>query len=287
MMNEANERVMLCAFEGWNDACHGATNVVHHLISHFETTEVRTIRSDAYYDYQSVRPVICHMDGTARIIWPETSFYDIALTPTKHIYAQIAPEPNYKWVEYVRRSLRIADELEIDKIITLGSMFADCPHTRPLPMDELGFDPAHKVMDYGSSMRDYGPTGGFVCDGPVGITTVYDAIGKDEGFDTTAKWVSIPQYLSGDDCPQATLQMLRWLSDRIGFSIEEYDLPQKAENWRAQASVLLSCNDELREYVTLLEKQYDMGSQLKILNDTSRGDLLAKEAEEYLAQFEQ
>nr|WP_033520549.1 PAC2 family protein [Bifidobacterium bohemicum] len=285
-MDQSSKRVMICAFEGWNDACHAATNVIHHLISHYDATEVRNIRSDAYYDYKSVRPVICHMDGTARIIWPETSFYDITINPSTHIFAQIAPEPNYKWVEYVRRSLRIADELEIDEIITLGSMFADCPHTRPLPMDELGFDPIHKVMDYDSSMRDYGPSGGCACDGPVGITTVYDAIGKEEGFDTTSLWISIPQYLSGDDCAQATLQMLRRLSDRIKVPLEEYDLPEKAAHWSAQASVLLSCNDELREYVNLLEKQYDMGSQLQILNEESRGDRLAKEVEEYLEQLD-
>lgn len=80
------------------------------------------------------RPMLCHVSGRTNLIWPQTTFYDITLDAGKRIYAQIAPEPNYRWKEYCSQSLAIADELDVNRIITLGSMFSDCPHTRPLPI---------------------------------------------------------------------------------------------------------------------------------------------------------
>ena len=44
---------MIAAFEGWNDACQAATNVIRHLVSRYDSREIRHIRCDGYYDYQS------------------------------------------------------------------------------------------------------------------------------------------------------------------------------------------------------------------------------------------
>ncbi len=71
-------------------------------------------------------------------------------------------------------------------------------------------------------------------------------------------WVSVPQYLGSDECAQATMQMLAALSDRIGVELDPGDLAGKAEQWKAQASVLTRCNDDLAQYVKHLEHDYDM-----------------------------
>ena len=202
--------VMLAAFEGWNDAGQSATDVIRHLVATYESTEVRHIRCDGFYDYQVARPITCSIQGRRRILWPQTTFYDIAVSPALHILAQIAPEPNYRWREYCHQSLHIAEEFEVDRIITMGAMFADCPHTRPLPVD---------VSDNGCQCRmdrEY--------NGPVGIPTILDAMACEEGYDTTTMWVSIPQYLGCDECPQATLRLLDHLSMALGVSLHTGDL---------------------------------------------------------------
>lgn len=125
---------MLAAFSGWNDACQAATNAIHQLIDAYDAREVRHISCEGYYDYQVSRPTLCRVNGHARIVWPQTTFYDIPLSPTRHCLVMLAPEPNYRWREYCRESLHIAEELGVNRIITLGSMFADCVHTRPLPI---------------------------------------------------------------------------------------------------------------------------------------------------------
>ena len=175
---------------------------------------------------------------------PQTTFYAIDVAPSTTLYAQIAPEPNYRWNDYCRQSMRIAEELDVRHIVTMGAMFADCPHTRALPLD-ISDQQCQCDMD-----REYS--------GPVGIPTVLDCMACEEGFSTTSMWVSVPQYLGSDECAQATMQMLAALSDRIGVELDPGDLAGKAEQWKAQASVLTRCNDDLAQYVKHLEHDYDM-----------------------------
>ena len=265
-----HQTVMLTAFEGWNDACQAATNAVRHLLARYESREIRTIRCDGYYDYQVARPMLCHVTGRRRIIWPHTSFYDITTDAGTHIYAQVAPEPNYRWRDYCRESLRVAEECDVDRIVTLGAMFADCPHTRPLPVD-ISDDRCQCDMD-----REYS--------GPVGIPTVLDEFARDEGFETTSMWVSIPQYLGSDECAQATLRLLEKLDRVLGMTLDKADLPQRAQAWSSQASVLTRCNDELAEYVHNLEHEYDLRSRANEVASlgTPAAEQLVHDAETYL-----
>lgn len=280
---------MVCAFEGWNDASQAATNVIRHLVASYESREIRHIRADSYYDLQAARPMICHVSGQARIIWPQTTFYEITIGPDVHLYAQIAPEPNYRWVDYCRNSLRIADELDIGEIVTLGSMFADCPHTRPLPVDESALRRGDSSIR-GGAVKDTETRAksGNPYDGPVGIPTVLDMVAEQEGFDTNSMWVSVPQYLAGDECPQGTLEILRRLSQILGVELGTGTLPQQSATWKAQADVLANCNDDLKHYIRHLEAKYDLDEQLDNLGGTAvpQGDQIAQEAEEFLSHIE-
>lgn len=265
--------VMIAAFEGWNDACQAATNVVRHLVKRYESRVIRHIDCDAFYDYQVSRPMLCHVCGHTNLVWPQTTFYDITLDAGHHLFAQIAPEPNYRWKEYCSQSLGIADELDIDRVITLGSMFSDCPHTRPLPIAVSDGD----CQCEGD--REY--------NGPVGIPTVLDLSAAERGLSHASMWVSIPQYLGSDECAAGTMRLLDALGKEIGFTFDSGDLKQKAEHWRAQASVLVRCNDQLRDYVEHLEHDYDL--KQKADAEASLGapqvEQLVKEAEAFLRQM--
>ncbi|MFC5220944.1 PAC2 family protein [Bifidobacterium leontopitheci] len=270
----APEPLMIAAFEGWNDANQAATNVVRHLVSHYDSHEVRHIRCDGYYDYQVARPMLCNVTGRRRLLWPQTTFYEIRLDATHTVFAQIAPEPNYRWRDYCHESMRIAEELDVRHIVTLGSMFADCPHTRPLPLD-ISSDKCQCEMD-----REYS--------GPVGIPTVLDCMACDEGFATTSMWASIPQYLGGDECAQATIEMLQALSRIIGIELDCGDLLERADAWRRKATALMQCNDELTAYVQRLEHDYDMSDKARKIAHLGApaAEQLVREAEEFLRHGE-
>ncbi|MBT1173435.1 PAC2 family protein [Bifidobacterium sp. MA2] len=261
---------MIAAFEGWNDACQAATNVIRHLVDRYDAREIRHISCDGYYDYQVSRPMLCRALGTPRIIWPQTTFYEIALSPTRRVYAQIAPEPNYRWREYCRQSLHIADEFDVDRIVTLGSMFANCPHTRPLPVD----------VSHDLECED--PSEGYT--GPVGIPTVLDDMAREQSFDTTSMWASIPQYTGNDDCPKATLALLRRLGEELDFDFDAGDLEASASAWEAKASMMLRCSDQLADYVHHLERDWDAAEEARraTQGDPEQAERLVREAEDFL-----
>ncbi|WP_420837362.1 PAC2 family protein [Bifidobacterium avesanii] len=263
---------MVSAFAGWNDACQAATNVARHLIDTYESQEVGKICCAGFYDYQTSRPMLCAMNGRRSIVWPETTVYQVKVDESHSLIVEIGPEPNYRWLEFCHRSLHFAEDCDADMVISLGSMFADCPHTRPLPVDVT--TGGYNTVDVGED--DY--------TGPIGIPTVLDQVAHDHGFPTASMWVSIPQYLSGDDCAQATLALLRKLSDTIGVDLEEGDLPKKAAQWKAQASLLVRCNDELGDYVRHLEVEMDTREQEKLSDRMSEttGNDIAQEAEAFL-----
>lgn len=272
MSERARKRqtVMVAAFDGWNDACQASTNVIRHLVERYESTEVRSISCDGYYDYQVSRPMVCHVAGRRRIVWPQTTIYDITLAPDRHLFAQIAPEPNYRWAAYCRQSLAIAEELDVNRVVTLGAMFADCPHTRPLPLS---------VSEGECQCED-----DRCYDGPVGIPTVLDEFARQAGFDTTSMWVAVPQYLDADECAQGTMQLLNQLSHVLGIELDAGDLERKAREWGAQADVLLHCNDALADYVRGLERDWDRKSDAshRAALGSPEAEQLVREAEAYL-----
>ncbi|WP_223849684.1 PAC2 family protein [Bifidobacterium vespertilionis] len=264
--------VMVSAFAGWNDACQAATNVIRHLIDTYDSQQVGKICCAGFYDYQTSRPMLCTMNGRRNIVWPETSLYRITIDESHSILVEMGPEPNYRWLEFCHRSLRFAEDADVKDVICLGAMFADCPHTRPLPIDVTtgGYNTVCTGED------DY--------TGPIGIPTVLDQVANDHGYNTTSMWVSIPQYLNGEECAQATLRLLDRLSDMLGVELKEGDLPRKAAQWKAQASLLTRCNDDLAEYVRHLEIEVDTRENAKFTE--ASGNDIAQEAEAFLRDMD-
>ncbi|KFI66015.1 PAC2 family protein [Bifidobacterium cuniculi] len=264
---------MVAAFDGWNDACQSAMNVVRHLVSKYRSLEVGHISRDGFYDFQAARPMQCTIQGTRHILWPQTAFYDITISPDVHILAQLGPEPNYHWMEYCQESLHFAKQYDVDELVTLGSMFAETPHSRPLPLD-MSRD--GKAWDTDSEYS-----------GPIGIPHVLDAMAVDEGYRTDAIWVSVPQYLGSDPCPQATVDLLAALSKVVGVDLSPMELAGKAAQWHARGDVMVRNNADMAQYVEQLEHDYDMKeSARKIASQgTPEVEQLVQEAEAYLREL--
>lgn len=263
------ETIMISAFEGWNDACQAATNVIRHLVSRYDSQEVHHIDNEGFYDYQVARPMICSVQGRKRIIWPQTTFYDIAVSPSLHFLAQIAPEPNYRWEEYCRQTLHIAEDYDVSGIVTLGSMFDDCPHTRPLLLD-ISKNDCESEPD-----KEY--------NGPVGIPNILDAFAADAGFHTTSMWVSVPHYCANTECLQGTLELVRALSLLLEHPLTEGDLNRKAAEWRKAADEIVE-QTHAGDYLACLERDYDLNAQAQRIasNGMPACEELIREAESFL-----
>ncbi|WP_449261365.1 PAC2 family protein, partial [Escherichia coli] len=69
-------RLLVVAFEGWNDAGEAATGAVRVLQEQLDVAPVRELDPELYYDYQFNRPVIGSDDeARRRLTWPTTTMY--------------------------------------------------------------------------------------------------------------------------------------------------------------------------------------------------------------------
>ena len=67
----AQGRLLVVAFEGWNDAGEAASGAVKTLKSVLDLSPVVEIESEDYFDYQFNRPVVTNDDeGVRKIVWP-------------------------------------------------------------------------------------------------------------------------------------------------------------------------------------------------------------------------
>ncbi|MFC0266005.1 PAC2 family protein [Alloscardovia macacae] len=272
---QRHRTVMLAAFEGWNDAGQVATGALNHLVSMYGDTsqEVGHICCGTFFDYTTTRPVMVNVQGRRKIMWPEITFTEIQVNPSLTLLVEIGPEPNFKWTEFSQRSLALAEEREVDEVITLGSMFADCVHTRPLPT--YFSNSANNTADENSYT------------GPIGIPSVLNFAAVDNGFTTHSLWVSVPsyaQYIDAQENPLGMLRVIEALGEYLGVELKTGALPVLALKWKTQADMLATVHEDVATYIQNAEKYYDDEQKRQALSPDATLQLIS-ETEKFLRGF--
>jgi predicted ATP-grasp superfamily ATP-dependent carboligase len=261
--------VMLCAFEGWNDAGDAASGAVLHLEDVWTATQVAEIDPEDYYDFQVNRPEIVIEDGARQIVWPSTRL-SVARIPlaTRDVVLVHGVEPSMRWRSFTADLLGAARDLGVEMVVTLGALLADTPHTRPVPVTGTSSDP-----DIAARMG-YEPS---TYEGPTGIVGVLQDACAKAGLPSVSLWAAVPHYVAQPPCPKATLALLGRIEDLLDVPVPLGDLPEEARAWQIGVDELASDDDEIQAYVRQLEEAVDTAE----LPEAS-GDAIAREFERYL-----
>ena len=262
--------VMICAFEGWNDAAGAATGVLDHLIDVWDAQLVAAIDPEDYYDFQVNRPLVGTNDeGMRRITWPSTQLF-VARPPGSHrdVVLLRGIEPNMRWRGFCAELLAAADDLEVTQVVTLGALLAETPHTRPIPVTGTATE-----LDLDDRLRLEPST----YEGPTGIVGVLqDACGRLD-IPAVSFWAAVPHYLPQAPCPKGTLALLTQVEDLLELSIPLGELPEESRAWERGVAELAEEDEEVAEYVRSLEESKDTAD----LPEAS-GEAIAREFERYL-----
>ena len=266
------DTVLLAAFEGWNDAGGAATAAVLHLVEQLGATKVADIDPEEFYDFQVNRPVVAtEEDGSRSLTWPTTTVA-VATHGLHRLVLVHATEPSMRWRTYCAELLRIADDLDVTTVVTLGGLLADVPHTRPIPVTATSDDPETRAMlDLPSSEYE----------GPTGIVGVLQAAAREHGMHAFSVWAAVPHYVAHGPSPKATLAILSRLEELCRMTVPLGDLVDDARAWEDGVDVLAREDEEIAEYVAQLEAATDAVD----LPEAS-GDAIAREFERYLRRRE-
>jgi proteasome assembly chaperone (PAC2) family protein len=271
------EPIMILAFSGWNDAAEAASGAVEHLLSGWRDKNddvlpelIANVESEDFYDFQVNRPVVSIDESQIRsITWPSTQVFGMVIPSMKRdLVIVTGVEPSMKWKSFTSDLLDLADDLEVSLVVSLGSLLADTPHTRPISVTGTGAHPSI-ANRLGVSVSKY--------EGPTGILGIIQDGCMRRGIDAISLWAAVPHYASNAPSPKATLALINTLEEFLDIKIPLSDLPEKADAWEREVNDLAAEDSEIAEYVKALEESKDAAE----LPDVS-GDTIAKEFERYL-----
>jgi predicted ATP-grasp superfamily ATP-dependent carboligase len=271
------EPIMIMAFSGWNDAAEAASGAVEHLLSGWRDKNddvlpelIAKVESEDFYDFQVNRPVVSIDESEIRsITWPSTQIFGMAIpSMNRDLVIVTGVEPSMKWKSFTSDLLDLADDLEVSLIVSLGSLLADSPHTRPITVTATGSHPSI-ANRLGVSVSKY--------EGPTGILGIIQDGCMRRGIDAISLWAAVPHYASNAPSPKATLALINTLEEFLNIKIPLSDLPDKSDAWEREVNDLAADDSEIADYVKALEESKDAAELPEV-----SGDTIAKEFERYL-----
>jgi proteasome assembly chaperone (PAC2) family protein len=266
--------VLIAAFRGWNDGGQGASLAGAYLARAWSAIEFASIDPENFYDFQATRPMVSLIEGQVRQIdWPENTFMHAPLPGGgRDAIIMLGVEPNLRWRSFCGHVTHVAREFEVELVVTLGSLLADVPHTRPAPVTGSATDP-DLIEKLGLQASRY--------EGPTGVVGVlHDACGR-AGIASASLWAAVPHYVSLTPSPRAAKALVDRLADLLGADVNTTELDEAADAYSQQVSEAVSADEETSAYVQDLERRVD---ELAEEADIPSGESIAAELTRYLRQ---
>jgi predicted ATP-grasp superfamily ATP-dependent carboligase len=213
------------------------------------------------------------IDGfTREIEWRTTRFAATAPPAAdRDVVLAHGIEPNNRWRGFCDNVLSVAQELDIELVLTLGALAAEVPHTRDVQVTGTGSDP-ELIEELGLRRSRY--------EGPTGIVGVLHTRFASAGIKSASLWAAVPHYVSQQPSPKATLALARRAADIVGARIDTTDLEIAAASYERQVDDMIEADEDIANYVHGLERVIDNG---ETMDDPDRFDIAAQ-AERFLRE---
>jgi proteasome assembly chaperone (PAC2) family protein len=274
---ELRRPVLVAAFRGWNDGGQGATLGAGYLARQWGAELFAEIDPENFYDFQAVRPNVSLEEGmTRKLEWPSNTFLHAPIPDLdRDAVIMLGVEPNLRWKTYSQLVLGLAQELDVELVVTLGSLLADVPHTRPAPVSAAASDTS-LVEELGVEPSRY--------EGPTGILGVLLDACRRAGIPSVSLWAAVPHYVSLAPSPRAALALGRRFGELVGTEIELAELEQAAEEYNEQVTEAVASDAETAAYVEELERRVDL---MEAAEELPSGESLAAELTRFLREREE
>jgi proteasome assembly chaperone (PAC2) family protein len=266
--------VLIAAFRGWNDGGQGASLAGAYLAQAWAADQFAEIDPESFYDFQATRPMVSLVDGmTRQVDWPENTFLHAPMPGSgRDAIILLGVEPNLRWRTFCEHVTDLAGQFDVELVLTLGSLLADVPHTRPAPVTGSATDPELVEQLELQASRYEGPTG------IVGV--LHDACGR-AGLKSASLWAAVPHYVSLTPSPRAAKALVDRLADLLQADVDTAELDEAADSYAQQVSEAVASDAETQSYVEELERRVD---EIAEEADIPSGDAIAAELTRFLRE---
>ena len=262
-------KILVVAFEGWNDAGDSATTAAQMIVDQSGHEPLLEIDPEEYFDFHMARPEVEQgPDGARFLVWPTVTLFDPPTGDDEAPYVLLGHEPSRLWKSFASQMVDHALSEGIEAIVFLGAMLADVPHSRPVKVTCTSDDQA---------IRDHFDIEKSGYEGPVGVLTVLSLAAAEAGIPSLHLWAHVPHYVHTSPSPKVTLALLEELENRVGITTDRADLELEAMRWEEGIDALASDDDDMTAYIEGLEQARDAADAPE-----AQGEAIAEEFEKYL-----
>jgi proteasome assembly chaperone (PAC2) family protein len=265
---------LVAAFRGWNDGGQGASLAAGYLARAWSAARFAEIDPEDFFDFQATRPHVSLVEGmTRKLEWPDTAFHHAAVPGAdRDAVILLGVEPNLHWRRFTELIVDLAEDLGVELVITLGSLLADVPHSRPSPVTGSASD-QDLIEELGLERSRY--------EGPTGIVGVLHDACAQRGLKSLSLWAAVPHYVSLAPSPRAALALCERLAAILGADLDTQELHEAADAYAEQVTAAVASDEETQAYVEELEQRAD-----ELSAENVSGDTLAAELTRYLRDRE-
>lgn len=249
--SELRRPVLITAFAGWNDAAEAATLAIDFLRKKLNAKMIAEIDPEEFYDFTVVRPQIRLENSIIRKVkWPKISISIARLEyADRDLIFVKGPEPQLKWKRFASTIFELAEDLEVEMVISLGALLADYPHTRPVRVIATSNNPA-MVEERGLIPSSY--------EGPTGIIGILTAWFEKGGIPGASLWANIPHYITQTPSPKGARALVEKLLELLSFRIDTLELDIATTEYDRQIALIIDNDEEARAYIAQLEASRDL-----------------------------
>ena len=268
---------MVVAFAGWPDAAEAATRAVRYMVRKLTDTKIAEIDPEEYYDFTVNRPQTRINRKKERILkWPSNEFYQFIpeADPDNGILLYVGTEPNLKWRTFSNTILSVAQEHQVELIISLGSLLDAVPHTRDIRISGRA---SNKELNKKARWLGIKSSG---YQGPTGIHTVFSEECHKLNIPHANIWSHCPHYVQTSPNPLASYALIERLKSLVDVDIDMRELSLASEIFQEEISVAISKQPDVKSYVSKLEAKYD--ENVISIPDMPTGTDMVKEIEDFL-----
>lgn len=275
-MTPPEHPVLIVVLDGWVDAGFGAATAVAAILSEMKTETFATFEADDLIDQRARRPRLRIDDGVrAGISWPELQVLVGRDRMGSGVALLIGPEPDYRWRQFTREVVKVAVDLDVRLVVSLGAFPNATPHTRPIKLAATASD--------AELARQIGVVRGSI-EVPAGLGEVIGEACVAAGIPSIGLWARVPHYVAAMPFAPAALALVEGLSSISGLVFGTDGLTRSAEEARRQVDDLIAQSPDHEAMVRQMEEQLDTEGEvlLDIEGDLPSGDEIASELERYL-----
>ena len=247
--------LLIAGFDGWGNALKISSGMAAFLIRTLKAQRFAEINPDVFFRYDEMRPVVHIEDGVFKSLSsPGGTFYAAQTAPGgRDLVILKTDEPNLRWSGFVEELFELCKRLNIESIITLGSMYDHVLHSDRI----ISAVASNAAM---SAMLKQKGVNAISYQGPSAIHSTIHSEGLKRAHACMSLWCHCPFYLQGTTHFGILAHLGKLLASLGGFELDTENLETSWEKLNIQIEKLIENNAELQEVVKELRKAKVRGS---------------------------